>query len=62
MADYHMVPLSALIPDRPIYDDREGATFSAKHDEGMNWYYMADQVPEVVLPSSVLILTRALRG
>ena len=48
VADYRTLPHSALVSSRHIYADREGATFAVKHDEGLKWYYLADQTPDEV--------------
>ncbi|KAI0036309.1 hypothetical protein K488DRAFT_76091 [Vararia minispora EC-137] len=38
-----------LVAARLIYEDREGETFSVKHNPNLKWYYLADQTPDEVI-------------
>ena len=49
VADWRSLePEKDLIPTRHIYPDREGATFSVRHNSSHRWYYLGGQTPEEV--------------
>lgn len=45
----HLDTKNDLVPVRFIYPDREGGTFSVKHNPGHQWYYLSNQTPEEVI-------------
>jgi len=49
VADYRSLnPEEDLVSTRHIYPDREGSTFSVKHNPKHQWYFLGNQTPEEV--------------
>lgn len=50
VADYRTLNVAKdLVPTKLIYPDRDGETFSVKHNPELQWYYLSGQTPEEVI-------------